>query len=209
MPQHPTSDTSSTSRSPRPGRARRDRVRNRRQSVRQASAGIRTALAELPAGASAQAARVPISSRARPIESEPVALARASNPVQFSTTAGRLRTTLFGASTTGVARHEVAHLLGAGHPAISAATKGTGFPKTGVQTAQSARFETDTRLRRQRLTRIKGKGSQSSSRMFVGKPGTMRAKFAEFGKQSSARGRQVRRQSLNLAFKLRKAGRDF
>ncbi|KKN84482.1 hypothetical protein LCGC14_0289440 [marine sediment metagenome] len=196
---------------PNLSRLRRDRVRNRRQSTRIASAGIRTALAELPPAAAAQAARIPVASRARPFSAEasPTVEARASNPVQFSTGAtGRLR-----ASTQrvkGVARHEVAHLLGAGHPALSAATRGTQLPKTGVQTAQAARFETEPRLRRQRISRTRAGVSRPTSQVSaVVRPGTMRGKFMKFGSEDTERGRRLRRQSLNMALKLRKAGRDF
>jgi hypothetical protein len=66
-------------------------------------------------------------------------------------------------------------------------------------------------LRRQRLSRIGAGVTRPTSMARPGKvrPGTVRAKFMEFGGEDSKRGKRLRRRSLNLSMKLRKAGRDF
>jgi hypothetical protein len=103
-------------------RASRQRMRNRRQSVRQAQAATRTALSELP-----PSQRSRIGTATRPIlrQTQEFLAISTSPSITFATgPSGRLT----GSTRTirGTARHEVAHHLGAGHTAIRAATGGLG-----------------------------------------------------------------------------------
>ena len=118
-------------------RERLQRRRNRRQAVRVASRATARAVAETTPSQQTQLRQSGFTTR--PVLSaslSPSFTAISTNPITFGLTAqGRLRTgTGIGIRTT--ARHEVAHLLGAGHQAIRATNAGRSA--LGLRQAPSA-----------------------------------------------------------------------
>lgn len=95
----------------------RERQRHRRQAVRAAQKATRQALAELPAHLRTGTVTRPTLRQTR----EYVALSTFPSITFATTQEGRL---VAPRRVRGVARHEVAHHLGAGHPAYRAVTGG-------------------------------------------------------------------------------------
>ena len=142
----------------------------------------------------------------------------------FATTGGKLNVP----QPVGTARHEVSHLLGAGHLAMRATLRApihAGLPgtprsvQTSVRTSKMPIGRQQHRATVLDVRRSRG-ASPPSLRTFEPKtpitrtlpgvnPGSMRGKFRAFGQEDSKRGKRLRRQSFNLSLKLRKAGRDF
>ena len=123
MSNHPTSQTSPSTRRPpaNPDRERRGRTRNRRASQRRASATVKSALESLPAGQRQQTSGVSRRASTTTRRADKGVLAFASNPISFTVTkTGELKTQ----DPRGTARHEVAHFT------IPAGAKG---PITGDQ----------------------------------------------------------------------------
>lgn len=136
-------------------RGRLQRARNRRQAVRLAQRATVRAVAETTPSQQTQLTQIGFTSRPRVSTSlPPTAAAIATNPLTFAVNEqGRLKSTLRG--IRGTARHEVAHLLGAGHQAIRA-TRASGSALGLRQAPAAQRAGQGRRLAMSASLRVRG-----------------------------------------------------
>ncbi|KKM04833.1 hypothetical protein LCGC14_1760240 [marine sediment metagenome] len=141
---------------PKPSRSQQQHRRNLRQSVRIATSSIRRAVSQASPAQRRQLQKEGFSPRAVIVTEKrhiavPEAVAWASSPITFraSSATGKLVTT----RVRSVGQHEVAHILGAGHPAIAATrtdatSTGIGMRQAPLAEKKSASFRLQRRVRR-------------------------------------------------------------
>ncbi len=194
----------------------RKRIRNRRQSQRITTSVVNLATSELPPSQQKKIGtfRKPFTVSTEDAARRGVPSANAfagSTGIGFVTkSSGKLKT-----PRLDVARHEVAHLVGAGHRALRLGSRGEQSPRSGVELRASIRLNRPSQFaetvpslksKRSKLSRVQSQRRSTVTSSFKAKPGTLRAAHQS---SSPKRRKEAQKLSNKMGFRLRKKGIDF